>query len=407
MPKTGLRPRARVLVLMFMLPPVAGFPPAASAETLAGPALPPGGKISVLERSDLRKYVNGAFVGLEYRETRGILAWEETPDGTRITGNYYVLEELNHSGVKEARKIDDIVPVTYSILADGTFEMEGDSPYPALRGFPVVPAREVGVGEKWRAYGLRIVRPPDKGSPTRVKFYCEFVYGGERELDGAAFRLIDAKYAVRYKRGEDPSGDERLQSLSGSHSVSIRLSASGGALSFMRDQIEETYVMTDGKKVAYKGFTLTWFNASVPMDREKLADSIARKLSETGVKDMEVTQKPEGVSVSLNSIRFIADQAVVLSEEKPRLEALAAALALIPERSFRVIGHTARVGTEKSQYELSVARAKAIVDFLVSRGFAAERFLYEGKGGTEPVAPNDTEVTMAKNRRVEIVVLED
>ncbi len=407
MPKTGFCPRARVLCLMFVLLLAAGFPPAASAEPLAGPALPPGGKISVLERSDLRKYVDGAFVGLEYRETRGILAWEETPDGARITGNYYVLEELNHSGVKEARRIDEVVPAAYSILPDGTYQMEGDSPYPTLRGFPVVPAREVEAGEKWRAYGLRIVRPPDRGSPTRVKFYCEFVYDGEKELDGAAFRVINARYAVRYKRGEDPSGDPRLQSLSGSHAVSIRLSASQGALSFMRDQVEETYVMTDGKTVSYKGFTLTWFNASAPMDREKLADSIARKLSETGVKDMEVTQKPEGVSVSLNSIRFIADQAVVLPEEKPRLEALAAALTIITARSFRVIGHTARVGTEESQYELSVARAKAIVDFLVSRGFSAERFLYEGRGGTEPVAPNDTEADRAKNRRVEILILED
>ena len=79
----------------------------------------------------------------------------------------------------------------------------------------------------------------------------------------------------------------------------------------------------------------------------------------------------------------------------------------IPTRTFLVIGHTAAVGTPESQQELSVKRAKAIVDFMVSRGVALDRFLYQGRGGTQPVAPNDTEENMARNRRVEIIVLED
>jgi OOP family OmpA-OmpF porin len=405
--RTGVCPRAKLPVVMYMLPLLAGFPPAASAETLAGPALPPGGKITVLERADLRKYVNGSFVGLEYRESRGILEWKEEEDGSRVEGSYYVLEELNHSGVKEARKIDEVVPVSFTILADGTYAMDGNDAYPSLRGFPVIPNREIAIGEKWRAYGMRVVRPPDDGAPTRVKFYCEFVYEGEKELDGARFRVIGAKYAVRYKRGDDPVGDDRLRSLSGSHTVSIRLSSGEGALSLMRDQVEETYVMADGTSVSYKGFMLTWFDSAVPLDRAGLAQTITQALAESGASDVEVKQKPEGVSVSLNSIRFIAEQAVVLPEESPRLDALAAALMKIPGRSFRVIGHTARAGTEKSQYDLSVARAKAVVDFLVSRGLAAERFIYEGRGGTEPVAPNDSEANMAKNRRVEIVILEN
>jgi outer membrane protein OmpA-like peptidoglycan-associated protein len=82
-------------------------------------------------------------------------------------------------------------------------------------------------------------------------------------------------------------------------------------------------------------------------------------------------------------------------------------LKLVEGRSFRVIGHTAAVGIRESQYDLSVKRAKAVVDFLVSRGMRADRFLYEGRGGDEPVAPSDTEENRAKNRRVEVFILED
>ncbi len=79
----------------------------------------------------------------------------------------------------------------------------------------------------------------------------------------------------------------------------------------------------------------------------------------------------------------------------------------MPERSFLVVGHTAKIGTEESQLSLSVERAKTIVDYLTGQGIEAERFIYEGRGGTKPVAANDTEENRAKNRRVEIIILED
>lgn len=138
-----------------------------------------------------------------------------------------------------------------------------------------------------------------------------------------------------------------------------------------------------------KGFILTWFYSTTPLNRAKTADTIARKLEESGMKDVVVQQKMEGVSVSLNYIHFTAEQAAFLPEELPRLESLAGALKLIDGRSFRVIGHT------------------AVADFLASHGISARRFLYEGRGGTEPVAPSHTEENMAKDRRVEIFIIED
>jgi outer membrane protein OmpA-like peptidoglycan-associated protein len=175
----------------------------------------------------------------------------------------------------------------------------------------------------------------------------------------------------------------------------------------MNDVMEETCQLAGSKSVTYKGFILTWFNASAPLDRAKTAEKIAADLKSAGAVDVGVEQKKEGVSITLNDIHFVAEQATVLPQEGPRLEAVAQALKQIPSRTFLVIGHTAAVGTTESQQELSVKRAKAIVDFMVSRGVALDRFLYEGKGGTQPVVPNDTEENMARNRRVEIIVLED
>jgi outer membrane protein OmpA-like peptidoglycan-associated protein len=53
-----------------------------------------------------------------------------------------------------------------------------------------------------------------------------------------------------------------------------------------------------------------------------------------------------------------------------------------------------------------VARAKAVYDFLVSKGIAAERLSYKGFGFTRPkIFPEETEADRVQNRRVEIRVV--
>jgi outer membrane protein OmpA-like peptidoglycan-associated protein len=328
-----------------------------------------------------------------------------------MDGTFYVIGELNHGGAPVALKIDEAFRAAWTISPDGVSEIAADMPYPLMRGFPVFPARPLAVGDSWKAPGARMVEPLRDGKFTRVKFTCSYRCTGEKTLDGKPFLVVAAKYSLNYKRGSDPAGDlardERLESVSGTHEVSILLSAGAGELSFMNDVMEETCQLAGSKSVTYKGFILTWFNASAPLDRAKTAEKIAADLKSAGAVDVGVEQKKEGVSITLNDIHFVAEQATVLPQEGPRLEAVAQALKQIPSRTFLVIGHTAAVGTTESQQELSVERAKAIVDFMVSRGVALDRFLYEGKGGTQPVAPNDTEENMARNRRVEIIVLED
>jgi len=82
-------------------------------------------------------------------------------------------------------------------------------------------------------------------------------------------------------------------------------------------------------------------------------------------------------------------------------------LKKVKDRSFMVIGHTALAGTEEARMKLSLERAMSITGSLIDNGINAKKLFYAGKGATEPVAPNDTEENMKKNRRVEIIILED
>lgn len=123
--------------------------------------------------------------------------------------------------------------------------------------------------------------------------------------------------------------------------------------------------------------------------------------------DVELEEKPEGLTLTVKNLRFKPDSAELLPEENSRLHALANGLKQIPNKRFLVVGHTADVGNPAGQKKLSLERANTIVEALARLGVPRDRFLYEGRGGKEPVAPNSDEAGRARNRRVEITILED
>jgi chemotaxis protein MotB len=75
-----------------------------------------------------------------------------------------------------------------------------------------------------------------------------------------------------------------------------------------------------------------------------------------------------------------------------------------------VAGHTDNIPINtpryRSNWELSTSRATSVVHELLKLGqMPPERFVLEGYAETEPLAPNDSAINRAKNRRVEIIVL--
>ncbi|MBQ2808913.1 MAG: OmpA family protein [Bacteroidaceae bacterium] len=68
-----------------------------------------------------------------------------------------------------------------------------------------------------------------------------------------------------------------------------------------------------------------------------------------------------------------------------------------------IFGHTDSTGSDQINDPLSVNRANAVADYLLSRGVAPTQLkTVEGRGSKEPVADNGTSAGRAENRRVEI-----
>ncbi|HKO69261.1 MAG TPA: OmpA family protein [Burkholderiaceae bacterium] len=101
-------------------------------------------------------------------------------------------------------------------------------------------------------------------------------------------------------------------------------------------------------------------------------------------------------------IAFDSGQAVIKPNFRTSLDNFAQSLQQNPSSTITIIGHTDSTGSPAVNEPLSLQRADATRDYLVSRGVAANRFSIDGRGSREPVASNDTEAGRARNRRVEI-----
>jgi outer membrane protein OmpA-like peptidoglycan-associated protein len=72
---------------------------------------------------------------------------------------------------------------------------------------------------------------------------------------------------------------------------------------------------------------------------------------------------------------------------------------------IEIVGHTDNKGNDEDNMKLSLARANAVRDYLISQEVPSYKMLATGVGATMPVASNDSAEGRAKNRRVQVLIL--
>lgn len=112
-----------------------------------------------------------------------------------------------------------------------------------------------------------------------------------------------------------------------------------------------------------------------------------------------------GEKVVLRNIFFETGSFKLKEESKVELETLISFLNKNNSISIEISGHTDNVGDKKSNQILSENRAKAVYEYVVSKGIDSKRLTYKGYGDTRPLVPNDSELNRAINRRTEFTIL--
>jgi outer membrane protein OmpA-like peptidoglycan-associated protein len=131
--------------------------------------------------------------------------------------------------------------------------------------------------------------------------------------------------------------------------------------------------------------------------------ALRREMQGTGV---EVVRQGDNITLDMPSaITFGFDSSALNPAFHGTLDRVARTLQEYGSTIIEIAGHTDSVGTDDYNYRLSVERAQAVANYLMSRGINRERLIVTGAGETRPVASNDTESGRADNRRVEITIV--
>jgi OmpA-OmpF porin, OOP family len=105
-------------------------------------------------------------------------------------------------------------------------------------------------------------------------------------------------------------------------------------------------------------------------------------------------------------VQFETGTAVIRDDSAELLQQVVNLLQSHPEvQSCEVAGHTDDTGQPELNRQLSEARARAVMSWLVARGVDSQRLSARGYGEARPIADNTSEEGRARNRRVEFLIL--
>lgn len=222
---------------------------------------------------------------------------------------------------------------------------------------------------------------PEQFKPVKTLYFDGFVYDKttKNPIPGK-FSLIDLKTGKEVVRAE-------ADRVSGIFTVSLPTNCD--------------YALN----VSYPGYTFysANFNMKLPVNQE--------------VVHMDIPLIPINSieTVTLNNVFFALNQAVLQEESFVELAKLSLFLKANTALTIEIGGHTDTRGDEKENMKLSEARAKAVVDYLITQGIEVKRLQYKGYGETQPKISDDAinllktdkekEKAHQQNRRTEYKIL--
>jgi outer membrane protein OmpA-like peptidoglycan-associated protein len=131
------------------------------------------------------------------------------------------------------------------------------------------------------------------------------------------------------------------------------------------------------------------------------ADSLRLQLQ-----TMTATSEARGQVMTLSGEAFASGQSRLKPEARANLQRVVEFVGRFPDKNVLIEGHTDSQGGVNLNQVLSQKRAEAVRDALVQDGVDGARLTAVGLGKDRPVADNGSAEGRARNRRVEIIVLD-
>ncbi len=161
---------------------------------------------------------------------------------------------------------------------------------------------------------------------------------------------------------------------------------------------EYLVILTEGKEFALSVQKEGYLFYSEHFDFSK-ATSNSKAL------DIYLEPISKGKKITLQNVFFETDKYDLKEKSFAELNKVVALLKKNATLKIEISGHTDNVGSKSHNLTLSKNRAKAVYDYLISKGINSQQIKYVGKGASQPIDDNNTTEGKAKNRRIEIKVI--
>ena len=302
----------------------------------------------------------------------------------------------------------------------GVYTIDEQYFMPVVRDVPIFPQHDVKKGESWRhsaseAHDLRDNFNIQK--PFVVPVDVTYTYQGPIQREGKTYQLIEVNYDLYYdiplkNLQNRRNGNAALPMLypvrtMGYSKQRLYWDNNAGILPYYDEVFTIMMELNTGAVIEYRGSAKAEITTLQRMDKEEIAGMLDKNIRDMGISNTTVEKTDEGITISLENIQFEADSAHLLPAEKEKIEKIGKLLSNYPDYELLISGHTALAGKAEDRQVLSEQRAAAVANYLIELGVREQHHVFtRGFGAEKPIAPNTTEANMARNRRVEITVLE-
>jgi len=182
-----------------------------------------------------------------------------------------------------------------------------------------------------------------------------------------------------------------------------------GLFALLHQGVEDGYLKVEGREILLKGEVATDERKARLIKEAQAAVGPALKI----VDQLQVVAVKGAVAkiqasideqIAGQTIEFDMNSATINPRGKALLDELIPILQSDPRVKIEIAGHTDNTGDPEYNLDLSLRRASAVREYLMSRGIGEKRLTAAGYGREKPIADNNTPEGRLKNRRIEFKI---
>jgi outer membrane protein OmpA-like peptidoglycan-associated protein len=373
-----------------------------------------GEKYRILSTVHESVYIDGIFnhdadildkIAVSVTDTKNdagynVVDYQTSERSSGATSTYQWSEAYASEFWQDARGVDTVDPKYFM---------------PVVRGVPTFPDGDIAPGATWSAPGQEShdfrtnFGLPD---PFQFPISVSYTYLSNETRNGIACAVFTVDYEIFHPVKITPPAGARLvpSRVAGASHQKLWWDVANRRPVYDEESFDFIFSFTNGREIEFTGTSTGELIEAQPLDKKQAASDIQKQLDAQKVPGVTVAPTDKGVTITMENVNFPPNSDQLLPAEQDKLRRIAEILKKYPDRDIAVAGFTAKAAgyTENDYQTLSQQRADAAANFLLSIGaVSAKHLTAQGMGAGNPIGDNANEAGRARNRRVEITILEN